>query len=108
MNGKPVIVVVNISNPMVFGEIEPDINAIVAHFGVQDQALLDILSGAAEPSGLLPMQMPANMKTVEQQYEDVPHDMDCYTDSEGNTYDFAFGLNWGGVISDGRTTKYKK
>lgn len=108
MKGKPVIVMVNISNPMVFGEFEKNVNAIVAYFEVQDQALLDIISGIAEPSGLLPMQMPANMKTVEQQYEDVPHDMECYIDSEGNTYDFAFGLNWEGVISDGRTGKYRK
>lgn len=108
MRGKPVIVIVNISNPMIFGEFEKDVNAIVAHFEVQDQALFDIITGVAEPSGLLPMQMPANMKTVEQQYEDVPHDMECYVDSEGNTYDFAFGLNWAGVINDARTEKYKK
>jgi len=108
MNGKPVIVLANLSNPMVFSEFEKDVHAIVAHFEVQDQALLDILTGAAEPSGLLPMQMPANMKTVELQYEDVPHDMECYVDSEGNTYDFAFGLNWNGTINDSRTEKYKK
>lgn len=108
MNGKPVIVVVNISNPMIFSEFENSVNAIIANFGVQDQVLFDILTGVTEPSGLLPMQMPANMKTVEQQYEDVPHDMECYVDSEGNTYDFAFGLNWEGVISDTRTEKYKK
>ena len=52
--------------------------------------------------------MPANMKTVEEQNEDVPHDMECHVDSEGNKYDFAFGLNWKGVISDKRTSKYKK
>ncbi len=108
MKGKPVIVVAGISNPMVFSEFEPAVNAIVAHFEVQDQALLDIITGVAEPSGLLPMQMPANMKTVEQQYEDVSHDMECYVDSEGNTYDFAFGLSWEGVINDARTEKYRK
>ena len=27
-------------------------------------------------------------------------------DSEGNVYDFAFGMNWRGVISDARTAKY--
>jgi beta-glucosidase len=74
---------------------------------VQDQALLDILSGSSEPSGLLPVQMPANMKTVEEQKEDVPHDMQCYVDSEGNKYDFAFGLNWKGLINDRRTQKYR-
>ena len=108
MNGKPVIVSLNMSNPTVFGEFEKDVDAIVVNFGVQVQAILDILTGAAEPSGLLPLQMPANMKTVEEQYEDVSHDMNCYVDSEGNIYDFAFGLNWAGVINDTRTAKYKK
>ena len=27
-------------------------------------------------------------------------------DAAGNTYDFAYGLNWSGVISDERTEKY--
>jgi beta-glucosidase len=77
-------------------------------FGVQDQAVLDIFTGATEPSGLLPLQIPVNMETVEKQLEDVPHDMTCHTDSEGHVYDFAFGLNWKGVIQDGRTEKYKR
>jgi beta-glucosidase len=106
MGKKPVIVTVNVSNPMVFGEIEKYANVILVHFGVQDQALLDIISGEAEPSGLLPFQMPANMRTVEEQMEDVPEDMNCYTDSDGNTYDFGFGMNWNGVINDERTRRY--
>jgi beta-glucosidase len=52
--------------------------------------------------------MPADMKTVEEQFEDVPLDMNCYVDSEGNAYDFAFGLNWSGVINDERVRKYKR
>ncbi len=50
--------------------------------------------------------MPANMKTVELQAEDIPHDMICYKDVDGHTYDFGFGMNWKGVISDARTAKY--
>jgi beta-glucosidase len=50
--------------------------------------------------------MPANMETVEAQFEDVPRDMECHVDSDGNTYDFAFGLDWSGVIKDERTAKY--
>ena len=46
------------------------------------------------------------METVEKQFEDVPRDMECHVDSDGNTYDFAFGLNWSGVIKDSRTEKY--
>jgi beta-glucosidase len=47
------------------------------------------------------------MKTVELQFEDVPFDMNCYRDSEGNTYDFGFGLNWSGKIADGRAGLYR-
>jgi len=46
------------------------------------------------------------METVEKQFEDVPRDMECHVDSDGNTYNFAFGLNWSGVIKDSRTEKY--
>ncbi len=106
MKGKPVIVAIALSKPAVPAEFEKDANAIVASFGVQNQAILDIISGTAEPSGLLPFQMPANMQTVELQDEDIPHDMLCYTDADGHTYDFGFGMNWKGVIRDARTAKY--
>jgi beta-glucosidase len=107
MGDKAVIVVVHVSKPMVFSEIESAADAILVHMGVQDQALMDLITGAAEPSGLLPFQMPADMQTVEEQFEDVARDMECYTDADGNTYNFAFGLNWSGVISDERVSKYK-
>jgi len=108
MNGKPVIVSVTASKPMIFNEFESKIDGIVLNFGVSTQAVLDIISGKTEPSGLLPVQMPANMETVEKQFEDVPFDMVSHKDSEGNVYDFAFGLNWKGVIKDARTETYKK
>ena len=107
MGNKPVIVIVQVSKPMVFSEIEKNASGILVHMGVQDQALMDIISGKAEPSALLPFQMPTDMKTVETQYEDVPRDMKAYVDSQGNTYDFAFGLNWNGVIDDERVKKYQ-
>jgi beta-glucosidase len=108
MRGKPVIVVLTMAKPTLVAEFEPSANAIVVSFGVQDKAILDILTGAAEPSGLLPFQMPSNMQTVEEQAEDTPHDMQPYVDAEGNVYDFAFGLNWAGVIEDARTMTYGK
>ena len=107
MGSKPVITVVEVSKPVILAELEPSSDAILVSFGVQNQAVLDIISGKCEPSGLLPMQFPANMQTVERQQEDVPYDIDCYRDTDGHTYDFAFGLNWKGVISDWRTQKYK-
>lgn len=107
MGDKPVVVIVEIGKPVVLSEIEPAADAILISFKVQHQALLDIISGKSEPSALLPMQLPADMKTVEEQQEDVPRDMRCYEDADGNTYDFAFGLNWQGVINDERVKKYK-
>ena len=46
------------------------------------------------------------MEVIESQLEDVPRDMECYKDAAGNTYDFAFGMNWSGVIDDDRTAAY--
>ena len=105
MGDKPVITVVNTGKPFV-PEFEPYSDAILVSFGCQNQAILDLVSGAAEPSALLPMQLPADMKTVELQMEDVPFDMECYVDAAGNAYDFAYGLNWSGHIDDERVRKY--
>lgn len=105
MGDRPVITVVNTGKPFV-PEFEPYSDAVLVSFGCQNQAILDLISGAAEPSALLPMQIPADMKTVELQKEDMPFDMDCYVDAEGNVYDFAFGLNWAGRIDDARVAKY--
>ena len=107
MGDKPVVVAVETGRPVVLSEIEPYADVILISFNVQHQVLLDIISGKVEPSALLPMQMPADMKTVEEQREDVPRDMRCYQDADGHTYDFAFGMNWSGVINDQRVKKYK-
>ena len=107
MGSKPVIVQVDVNRPMVMSEFEGVADAILFGFNVQKQAVLDVLSGKNEPTGLLPMQLPADMQTVEEQLEDVTRDMRCHVDSEGNTYDFAFGMNWKGVINDERVAKYK-
>lgn len=107
MGSKPVILVVHVDRPFIPAEVEPYADAIILGFGVCNNALLDVISGRFQPSGLLPCQLPADMRTVEEQFEDTPRDMRCYTDSDGNTYDFAFGLNWKGVISDKRTERYK-
>ena len=106
MGDKPVVVAVSLSRPAVLSELEPYADAILLRFGVQNQVVLDLVSGAYEPSALLPMQMPADMRTVEEQYEDVPHDMKALIDADGHARNFGFGLNWSGVISDDRTEKY--
>lgn len=107
MGDKPVVVYVASERPFVPAEIEPWCDALLIGFGVSNNAVLDLVSGKAEPYGLLPCQMPADMKTVELQCEDVARDMECYVDAAGHCYDFAFGMNWSGVIDDARVQTYR-
>ena len=106
-----IILCVQGSTPQCFHEIEPYVDVILWSWSQDSPDLTTsysrILTGEVEPSGLLPCQMPASMEEVEAQYEDVPRDMTAYTDTEGNTYDFCFGLNWSGVIDDDRVATYK-
>ena len=108
MKDKPVIVSMAVKNPVVFSELEPYADAILVDFGVSPDAVLDVITGRYEPTGLLPVQMPADMETVEAQNEDCAFDMRVFTDSEGHAYDFAYGMNYSGVISDERTMKYRR
>lgn len=94
MGDAPVIVCMRLNNPMVMSEFEPAADAIVAEFGVSKSAVLDILFGECDPSGRLPVQMPRDMDTVEAHAEDVAFDLVPYTDSQGNTYDYGFGLQF--------------
>ena len=108
MGEKPVVTVVTLKNPMVMAEIEPYSDALLVEYGVTPQAVVDVLTGAFPPEGLLPVQLPADMDAVERQCEDVAFDMDCYRDREGHTYDFGFGMNFDGVIQDERTRRYHR
>ncbi len=97
---------------LVWTEVEPLADVIFMHdsdmssdmYGTD--VLLALMTGQTEPSGLLIKQQPASMEAVEAQLEDVPRDVECYVDSDGNTYDFTFGLNWSGVINDERVQTY--
>lgn len=110
------VVCVVATKPLCVYEFEDKVDAIVMSFNPSSsftgstttptRAMFDVVTGKYEPSALLPFQMPASMETVEAQYEDVPRDMECHVDTDGNTYDFAFGLNWSGVIKDERVEKY--
>ena len=91
MGERPVVVLLQTTRPVVM-EFEPWADAILVAFGVRSKAFLEVASGTYRPSGRLPMQFPASMDEVEMQREDVPGDMTPWQDTEGNTYDFGFGL----------------
>ncbi|MCR5557568.1 MAG: glycoside hydrolase family 3 C-terminal domain-containing protein [Butyrivibrio sp.] len=102
MGDKPVIVSIRVNNPCVFAEFEKYADAILVNFGVETKAVLSVINGSVDPSGLLPVVMPKDMEVVEKHCEDVPFDYEAYTDSVGNKYDYGFGLSFEGVIKDGR------
>ena len=106
LGDKPVIVIVRMHQPMVMAEIEPYADAILVEFGVEQRVICELVSGKAEPQGLLPVQLPCDMDEVEAHFEDLSFDMRTYVDENGNNYDFGFGLNWSGVIEDDRKRKY--
>ena len=92
MGDKPVIVVLQLHNPAVVAEFEGQVDGLIAHFGVENKVLLEILTGEARPGGRLPLLLPASMETVERHCEDVADDMEVYVDECGNRYGFGFGL----------------
>ncbi|GMA34775.1 glycoside hydrolase family 3 C-terminal domain-containing protein [Demequina litorisediminis] len=96
----PVVVGLKATNPVIPAEFEADADAILVGFGISDQALVEVVTGGSEPAGRLPIQFPADMDTVEASQEDVPKDVTPYTDADGNAYDYGFGLNYSGVISE--------
>lgn len=113
-----VVVAVKTDNPFIPAELDALADTILLYFDNNmyhtnigtdtniEKALYTIVSGGYEPSGLLPFQMPIDMDTVEMQMEDISRDCEPYVDSQGNTYDFTFGMNWAGVINDARVERY--
>ena len=113
-----VVVAVKTDNPFIPAELDAVADSILLYFDNNmyhtdigtdtniEKALYDIVAGKYEPSGLLPFQMPVDMDTVELQLEDIARDCDPYVDSQGNTYDFTYGMNWSGVIDDDRVARY--
>lgn len=95
MGDKPVFVVLQLHNPCVVSEFEEKVDGIIAHFGVENKVLMEILSGESAPEGRLPLIMPASMETVEKHCEDIFDDLEAYADSCGNRYDYGFGLRYG-------------
>jgi beta-glucosidase len=88
LNAKPTIVAINYTNPWVIEEIDKGkAKSIIATFGTTQDALLDIVTGAYNPSGKMPFTTPVSQAAVEANKSDVPGYM------EGPGYGlFKFGL----------------
>ena len=70
----PTIVSVYLDRPAILTNVKDKATALIGDFGASDEALLDVLTGAVEPQGHLPFELPSSMAAVEAQAEDAPHD----------------------------------
>ncbi|QDP96782.1 glycoside hydrolase family 3 protein [Microlunatus elymi] len=68
----PTIVIIHLDRPAVMGEIIDAAAAVVADYGASDAAVLDVITGAAQPQGRLPFDLPRSMAAVENSDPDAP------------------------------------
>jgi beta-glucosidase len=84
----PTIVSVYLDRPAILTRVQEKASAILANFGITDEALLDVVTGKAKPEGKLPFELPSSMAEVEAQAGDVPHD------TKHPLYRFGFGMSY--------------
>jgi beta-glucosidase len=84
----PTIVTVYLDRPAILTPLKDRARALIANFGVSDEALLDVLTGRAAFSGKLPFELPSSMEAVKAQRSDVPYD------SARPLYPFGFGRSY--------------
>lgn len=97
LNAKPTILAINFTNPWVIDEVdsgtppEGKAKSILATFGTTQEALLDIVSGAFNPTGKMPFTIPVSEKAVQENKSDVPG----YLESKGyGLFMFGAGLSY--------------
>jgi beta-glucosidase len=96
LNAKPTILAINFTNPWVIDEIdsgtppEGKAKSILATFGTTQDALLDIVSGAFNPTGKMPFTIPISEKAVQENKSDVPG----YLELNYALFKFGDGLNY--------------
>jgi beta-glucosidase len=84
----PTVVAIELERPAILTGVRERADALVAHFGLTDEALLDVLTGDAAPAGALPFELPASMTAVRAQHPDTARD------SDGPLYPYGYGLSY--------------
>ena len=96
---KPTVLVINMINPWVINEVEPGAAAVLATFDTKAEALLDVVRGRFNPTGKLPITVPADQAAVDRNAPDVPGYAEAfdyaYKNSVRDKYVFGFGLSYG-------------
>ncbi|MEH7247605.1 glycoside hydrolase family 3 C-terminal domain-containing protein [Neobacillus niacini] len=94
----PTITVINFSSPWLIQEIEPNAAAVIGTFGVKTEALMDVIRGKFNPSGKLPLTIPAGPEALAIDRMDVPGFDEApsyvYQAKSGDKYGYDFGLSY--------------
>jgi beta-glucosidase len=88
----PTILTVYLDRPAILTSLKDRVSAMLANFGVSDEALLNVVTGVARPEGSLPFELPSSMEEVEAQRSAVPHD------TAHPLYRIGFGLRYGASL----------
>ncbi len=88
ISDKPSIVVITLDRPAVIPKISKEAEGLIADFENENDAILDIVFGRAEPQGKLPVELPSSMEAVKNQLPDIPHD------SKDPLYPYGYGLEY--------------
>ncbi len=95
---KPTVLVINLINPWVINDVEPEAGAVLATFDVKAEALLDVVRGRFNPAGKLPLTIPADQAAVDKNAPDVPGYAEAfdyaYKNGVKDKYVFGFGLSY--------------
>jgi beta-glucosidase len=96
----PTITAVNMTNPWILDEIEPNAAALIGTFGTKAETIVDVIRGEFNPVGKLPFALPASMAAVDNEVGDVPSfapEEDpayAYVNKSGDAYKYGFGLSY--------------
>jgi beta-glucosidase len=96
----PTITAVNMTNPWVLDQIEPNAAALIGTFGTKAEAIIDVIRGEFNPIGKLPFALPASMEAVHNEVGDVPSFAPeeapayPYVNKSGDVYKYGFGLSY--------------
>lgn len=93
----PTIVDIYLDRPAVISEIAEQSVALLANFGADPRALLDVVFGRFTPSGRLPFELPSSMEAARKQKSDVPYD------SENPLFPFGHGLTYSDAAGTDRS-----
>ncbi|MFN7935733.1 MAG: glycoside hydrolase family 3 N-terminal domain-containing protein [Bryobacteraceae bacterium] len=95
---KPTVLVINFINPWIINEVEPGAAAVVGTFDVKAEALLDVVRGRFNPTGKLPLTIPASQAAVDRNAPDVPGYAEsfdyAYKNGVKDQYVYGFGLSY--------------